>query len=249
MSPAPPLVLLHGFTGGPASLAPLAAALPERFCVTPSLPGHGRAPARVDGWAQEVAKMVAALEERLDAPAHLVGYSMGGRIACGLVCAAPRLFCRATFVGTHPGLEAGERPARQAREAGWMRQLVEGDIEGFLRMWEALPMWESQRSLPEAALAAQRRIRRGHTARGLADAVQHLGLGAMPDLHAELAELSLPMDFVVGELDARHRGISTRAAARCRDARVVTVPGAGHNVPLERPAALAELIERRRGDT
>ncbi|HZH27277.1 MAG TPA: alpha/beta fold hydrolase [Azospirillaceae bacterium] len=88
----PPIVLLHGFTGDlltwQFSLIPLAA---HHKVVALDLPGHGHSTLDVaDG---RLDAMVAWVWEALDAIgvdcAHMVGHSMGGKIAMGLALAAP----------------------------------------------------------------------------------------------------------------------------------------------------------------
>ena len=59
----------------------------------------------------------------------------------------------------------------------------------------------------------------------------------MPPLWDRLGELTMPVTLVVGERDAKFRAIAERMGAP-----VVVVPGAGHAVHLEAPAAVAAAI-------
>lgn len=80
------ILLLHGFTGSPVSLRPIAEMLARRgFAVeVPLLPGHGTTwrkmlPTRYDDWREGAYRAAKALRERVD---HLVlvGLSMGGTL-------------------------------------------------------------------------------------------------------------------------------------------------------------------------
>jgi pimeloyl-ACP methyl ester carboxylesterase len=52
----------------------------------------------------------------------------------------------------------------------------------------------------------------------------------------------MPVALVVGERDQKFRAIATEMAAGLPRATVVVVPGAGHAVHLEAPAAVAGAI-------
>jgi pimeloyl-ACP methyl ester carboxylesterase len=52
----------------------------------------------------------------------------------------------------------------------------------------------------------------------------------------------VPVVLVVGERDAKFRDVAERMAPLFGDGRVVVVPGAGHAVHLEAPAAVARSI-------
>lgn len=225
-------VLLHGFTGAPESWDAIAERLEGRV-VRPLLPGHGPRPQSVEAWASEIETLAAWLEREGVREAHLVGYSLGGRLASHLLD-RDDLFSRATLIGAHPGLPTDEaRAARRRADEAWIERLVRDGLQPFLEAWEALPMWDSQRRVDADALDRQRAVRRTHTADGLADVLRHLGLGSMPTPPAS----RVPVTRVVGALDAPHRALAEGTGDP-----VVLVEGAGHNVVLEAPRALAEFL-------
>jgi 2-succinyl-6-hydroxy-2,4-cyclohexadiene-1-carboxylate synthase len=92
------------------------------------------------------------------------------------------------------------------------------------------------------ALAHEDRLRR--SAAEHAAQLRGLGTGVMPPLWERLCELALPVTLVVGERDAKFRGIAERMARRLARGEIVVVEGAGHAVALEAPAAVAEAIDR-----
>lgn len=247
--PVRPVVLLHGFTGSPGSWAEVRRGLGGGRVLAPAALGHdGTAgPAGVDRFEAELDRLAGLVRDRGFTGSHLAGYSMGGRLALGLLVRHPELFASATLMGASPGLsEPGEREARAARDEEWARLLETEGLPTFVAAWEALPLFGTQGRLPEARLAAQDRIRRSHDARGLARSLRVLGLARMPDYRPRLAGVEVPVRLVVGEADAKFRGLGTEMAERLPRATLTVVPGAGHNVVLERPAEIAELLREDR---
>lgn len=231
------LVLLHGFTGGPPSFDALLEHLPDQLIVRPWLAGHGPAPIFVESWDAEIDRLAALLDREGIRDAHLVGYSLGGRIAYGLLARAPELFARATLIGAHPGLrDRDERDARRAFDARWIAMLEEEGLDAFIEAWESLPLWSTQ---PAALRAELRATRASHRAEGLAHALRVLGLAAMPPVEPE--SITTPIQLVVGARDPKHLALAEALAPRL-DATLAVVRRAGHNVLAEAPELVAELL-------
>lgn len=239
------LVALHGFTGSPASFAPVVAALAPAACFAPALFGHGGdAPSgEGHGFDAEIERLAGAVEARGFRGAHLVGYSLGARVGLGLLIRHPELFARATLIGVHPGLVSNkERAERRAADARWAMLLEHEGIEAFVDAWEAQPLFATQRALPDEVRAAQRRQRLAHDPRALARALGALGLAEMPNYWPDLAELVRPLTLVTGALDPKFCALAGRIVEHAPAATLRTIPGAGHNPLLERPGAVIEAI-------
>lgn len=246
------LVLLHGFTGHPASFQKVLAQLPlTTRALCPVLLGHEGAHAAADrtdhaaaaDFSAEVDRLAGQIRAAHLGPAHLVGYSLGARVALGLLVRHRGLFQRATLLGVHPGLQsAGERQDRVAADERWARLLLEHGLAAFLKEWEKQPLFQTQAQLPDSTRAAQDAVRRRHDSQGLAQALRVLGLGRMPDYWPELAGLRLPVQLGVGALDAKFAALADRAGAMLPDAQVVRIAGAGHNLLLEAPEAVCALL-------
>lgn len=230
-------LLLHGFTGTGESLAALGA---PSGSLSPTLGGHLNEPVVGDYW-DEV--------ERLAALAHdcdgLFGYSLGGRLALGILARYPARFRHALIVSAHPGLRSDEeRAVRRAADAQHVKVLREQGLAAFVDVWEALPLWASQSELPEAARQAQRQQRLRHSAAGLAQSLVQHGLGQMPDLRPDLARVQTEVELLAGERDPKFAQLSRELSRVIPGARSCIVAGAGHNLLLERASFCAESLRK-----
>lgn len=250
----PAVLLLHGFTGSSENWQPLQAALAAGYRVVAlDLPGHGQSEAPPNPARYGMAAVAADIGELLDhlqsGPAHLLGYSMGGRLALYLALAEPDRWRSLILESASPGLAAAaaqaERRARDEALAAWIE--AEG-MEAFVDRWEALPLFASQRRLPEAVRRQHRAGRLRNRPEGLANSLRGMGTGVQPSLWAQLAKLSLPALLIAGALDEKFVGIARQMAdllaARPPHPRLEIVPKAGHTVHLERPAEYGSLVRQ-----
>jgi len=243
------LVLLHGFTGSPASFDGLSATLRQRWprlrVLCPPLLGHG-APMQPAprSFAQEVDRLAGVVRRAGLAGAHLCGYSLGARLALGLLARHACLFAGATLIGVHPGLSSeAERAARVGGDERWCQLLDREGIPGFLRAWQAQPLFETQGQISQAELTRQAEIRRGHSASGLQQSLRVLGLGQMPDLRGVLQVQPLRLQLLVGALDAKFCAIGQRLATTA-PVQLEIIAGAGHNLLLEAPGPVSRVLTR-----
>jgi 2-succinyl-6-hydroxy-2,4-cyclohexadiene-1-carboxylate synthase len=232
------IVLLHGFTHTGASWDPVVAELRGRYRVlAPDIRGHGSAsdvePVSLDGVVEDLRRVE---------PVVLGGYSMGARLALHAALAAPTVR-RLVLIGGSPGIsDPSERAARRAADEQLADELGQLSIEEVADRWAAGTAVLAGQPPSVAAVARADRLR--NTPAGLARALRGLGTGALPSLWDRLGEITVPVTLIVGERDAKFRAIAERMAARIPCAAVDVVPGAGHAVPLEAPAALAAILAR-----
>jgi len=237
--------LLHGFTGSPKSWKRVVEQADLGPTLIPSLTGHGR------GWrARTVASFegevtrLTSLASSADRPRLLCGYSMGARVALGLLACKPNLFDAAVLIGVHPGLsEEAARAERSEIDARRARLLREEGLATFVAEWEELPLFATQRGLSPEVLAEQRESRLAHDAEGLARSLEVLGLAAMPDYGPVLASLEIPITIMAGSLDPMFSRIAKVLAKGNPRIEVALVNGVGHNVLLEAPDAVVAALK------
>ncbi len=245
-----PVAVLHGFTGSARSMEGVARGLSAwHRTLAFDLVGHGRSEAPRDPAAYALPRCLSQLAAALDAlgipRAHLVGYSLGGRVALSFCAARPERVRSALLVGASAGLEdPAARAARAREDEALAREIELSGLPAFVERWMAQPLLASQEKLGAAFLARARAERLAQRAHGLAQALRGLGTGAMPPLHAALPGLRVPICLVAGAQDAKFAALARELAGRLPDARAECLPGAGHAAHLEEPAAFLDLARR-----
>ncbi len=173
----------------------------------------------------------------------VVGYSLGARFALGMLDRDPTHFSGALLIGVHPGLtDPEQRRARLMADQQRIEALRAKPLDEFLEAWQAQPLFASQRRLSDELLQEQRLIRSTHNADGLAASLRDSGLGQMPNYADLFRRLSIPVQLAVGGEDHKFGEIAralVKASPRCM---LCVVDGCGHNLLLEQPTQIAQLI-------
>jgi 2-succinyl-6-hydroxy-2,4-cyclohexadiene-1-carboxylate synthase len=244
----PPLLLLHGFTGSTRSWGahvPVFARV--RRVIAVDLIGHGRSDAPAAWQRYSMERCVEDVFALLDALSvdrfDLLGYSMGGRVALQLAVAAPDRIGRLIVESGSPGLAtAAERAARIAADEE-LALLIERDgLAAFVDLWERLPLFASQTSLPAEVQERVRAQRLESDPRGLANSLRGMGTGRQSSLWDRLPGLHIPALLLAGALDAKYCDLAQQMVAQLPLARAMVILGAGHTTHLERPDVFQAMV-------
>jgi 2-succinyl-6-hydroxy-2,4-cyclohexadiene-1-carboxylate synthase len=226
--------LLHGFAGDPACWDEVIAAWPRREAPhAMALPGHGGGPV-LDTWDQNL-DAIASMLVGCDV---VVGYSLGARVALGLVAAGRAAF--GVLIGCNPGVADTERAARRQFDAAWTRTLRTEGVDVFLDAWEKQPLFASQKRVAEDKRARRRARRASLDAESLARSLESMGLAAMPDYWSVVPAHRDRIALIAGADDAKYVAIAEGLPAKSFE----TIPSSGHDPTLEQPRALAAAIGR-----
>jgi pimeloyl-ACP methyl ester carboxylesterase len=256
MGHGPDVLLLHGLGGTRASLFATAAALGQRYRVhAPDLPGFGSSckPARAPYNARWYAETMLAFMDAQDiSHAHVVGNSMGGRIAIemgliepervrslGLLCPAVAWVKR----GFHP-LVRLLRPEFGLLPHGFTRNTVSSQ---FWSLFYDRDLIDPE--VGELMVDEFRRIYHSAGARlAFLASARNIYLEAPYGRHGfypRLAELQPPALFVWGAYDSLVPAAFGRHVAKwLPGAEQVTIADCGHVPQVERPEQTNELLIR-----
>lgn len=227
------LWLLHGNLGSPADWKPAMEALRTGGiqaralnlwkyleCCPKSLEDMGRV------LCSEIASQ--------DRHPWLCGYSLGGRLAMQAVLAHPPLWKGAVFVSANPGLEdEAEKAARRVKDAEWAVKCLSASWEDFLKEWDAQTVFGGGTGNPDRSSLKPWR-------KSISRAFIDWSVGAQKNLAPLLNRSPVPQLWIAGECDPKFAALARRAAGE----QAVIIPHAGHRLPLEAPARLAECLQQ-----
>lgn len=203
---------LHGFLGLPQDW--------EQFPIFQSIDIFAFSDPEVGLW--NFARTFNAHIARIsNAPRHILGYSMGARLAMHALLDQPSLWTSAIFVSGHPGLKGEvEKKAKMKQDTLWAQRFLKDPWEQVMQQWEAQPVFDSSRVLP--------RFERDYNKPLLAATLKGFSLGLQDDL-SERLEISIPQLWVAGFHDRKYEAIVREKKNHW------IAPNAGHRVPWDCP--------------
>ena len=241
-----PVTLLHGFTQSGRSWRELIAHMPEGWkWIVPDLRGHGEtqvwkgAACTMDACTSDLIKLWDALEVE---KTHLVGYSMGGRLALHVAARHPERLLSLVTIGAHAGLDEDAREGRKRGDEALAGRIEKEGVEAFAKHWGSLPLFAGLERRGPKYVAEIRAERLRNHASGLACSLRGMGAGMMEPLWDDLGHVTIPCTFVAGQLDHGYVASARRLASTLANGRLEIVPRAGHTVHQERPDAFARVL-------
>ncbi|MEU2713237.1 alpha/beta hydrolase [Streptomyces sp. NPDC007205] len=228
----PARVYLHGLGSMSAVYHAHIAARPElagRRSLFLDLPGHGLSdrPSAFGYTLEEHADAVAvALDEAGVRGAELIAHSMGGAVAIVLAHRRPDLASRLVLTEANldafPGPTAGSSGIATYEEDDFVERQHARVLEAVGPLWAATMRLADPRALHRSAVGLRR--------------------GSDPVMRTILEKLPVERVYLQGEDSGELRG---REGLEAAGVRVVTVPGAGHNVMFDNPDAFAAAVAGR----
>jgi len=244
----PPLLLLHGFTGSKGTWKPFIPLWSQKYrTISVDIIGHGEtdSPKAIEPYTMEafadVLEML--LNESGIKKTHVLGYSMGGRLALYLAVMKPKFIGAVLLESASPGLaDPAEREARVKRDELLAERIVNDGIEAFVDEWENIPLFETQKTLPEKVKKAIRDERLSQNPIGLAGSLRGMGTGRQPSLWEFLQDIEKPVLIVAGSLDKKFVNIANRMEQRLPYGRKMVVESAGHAIHVESPGIFGKIV-------
>ncbi len=231
----PGILMLHGFLGSGKDWTYYAERLRNSYsCFMPDLPGHGATapPDNAPGSFKAIGDGLAELAGKLHPePLHLVGYSMGGRLALYLSLHYPEQFLSAVIISSSPGLKTPEERALRRESDNRLAESIVADFDSFLDAWYGLPLFAPLKKHPLFPEILARR--EANNPEALAAAIRQFSTGRQPSLWEKLSENQLPTGFFTGEKDTKYVEIGRQMVNLCPDSELIIFPGCGHTLHIE----------------
>ena len=170
----------------------------------------------------------------------LLGYSMGARIALLYALQYPLEVTKLILESGSVGIEGTvERSERREADVALGKRIREQTIEWFAETWAKLDVFKSQYTLPNAVQNRIQHRRLQNSPHALAFTLEGSGQGVMPYVGHRLQELTMPICYISGELDAKYTEMGKQYFAHVHH----VVLGAGHNVHVEKPCQYMCIVK------
>jgi pimeloyl-ACP methyl ester carboxylesterase len=252
-SPAgtPTFVLCHGFTGSSHDFSLVVDGLAaRRRVVTLDQRGHGRSTklGRLEGYTidQLVDDLASFVEAVGDGPVDLLGHSMGGRVALGVVLARPDLVGSLVLMDTSawsfmPDDEALVSLVRGFVEAfdparGMPATLTFGGPEETLIAERTPAEWQAEKDAIFSGMDA-------YAVKAFGTALMGDGADGKVTLRPELPSITCPTTVIAGEHDHPLVDQAPELASLVADGRLAVIPGAYHSPQLTHAALWSAAVE------
>jgi 3-oxoadipate enol-lactonase len=236
-----PVVFIHGFGLDSRMWDPQWRAFAQRHRVIRyDLRGYGGS-SLPEGTYSHVDDLLALIDSLGTAPVHLVGLSLGGRVALRVAAQEPQAVRSLTLadpaldghVWTDDWLQRWRRMTEAAKR---------GDLNEAKKLWREHILFAPANAHPKVADSLRVMID-GYSGWHL----HHPDPGTAPrtPVAEALASISIPALVLVGELDLPDfQAVARRLGREMPQAELQTIAGSGHMSNMEAPQAFNELVLR-----
>ncbi|WP_026561812.1 2-succinyl-6-hydroxy-2,4-cyclohexadiene-1-carboxylate synthase [Bacillus sp. J37] len=242
-----PLVFLHGFTGSSLNWQHLINDFRDYQLICIDILGHGKTDHPSDSSRYEMEEVVEDIIEILNRltidKAHIIGYSMGGRLALSLAVLYPHRVKKLVLESSSPGLNTyDERNRRIKSDQALADEIVREGISRFVEKWEKIPLFSSQMMLSDSKKSKLRKQRLLNSEIGLSNSLLGMGTGSQPSWWDSLPKLRIPVLLICGELDQKFCEIAKRMHELLPYSVIKEINQAGHAIHVEQPRIFGKIV-------
>lgn len=229
------VLLLHGFLSDMTSMEIVARHLSGHFNIlSVDLPGFGKTPGRGEYTMEDISRSLAGLVESLRLkPVHVIGYSMGGRVAVSFLVNHPDMVQSAVLESTSPGIsDPAERRKRFQLDCE-RAERMSSDYVSFINEWEQMGLFSTQNSMDTKLQESQRKNRLAQNPEGAANSLVRYGSGIQKSYWESLSSIVTPVLLIAGEKDGKFVSINREMEKLLQNTQFEIVPETGHNIHME----------------
>lgn len=242
------VLLLHGFTGTKETWFGLINKLKQNFHVIAiDLLGHGEtdSPENHERYMMETAAKDLddfLMYKQIDR-IHLLGYSMGGRLALYFALYYQHKIRSLILESCTAGLVSDEEKISRIKQDHHLASmLLDKGVKAFVEYWEEIPLFLSQKNLPENIQEKIRKGRLGQSAIGLSNSLKGMGTGVQPSLWNSLDTLKIDSLLVCGEYDEKFCYLMGKMNEKLKNSEIIKIPRAGHAIHVEQSEIFATIV-------
>lgn len=248
------IVFLHGFLGSSDDFFFFLGELSKsHYSLAFDLPGHGKS-LFLSNDSYLIENTIDTLYSNLCTlgvnKVHLVGYSMGGRIALSFANAYPEMISSLTMISSTAGLKTEEeRRLRIENDAKIIDKIITMEFTDFLHFWYSQQIFSFSSERINSVLSQRVMNDKSEIIKSL----QLAGTGMMTPLWDKLSNLNFPILLLSGGKDKKFIRICEEMHNLLPNSRNIIVENSSHNLLLDAPTDTLNLIknfifERRNGN-
>lgn len=242
----PTLMCLHGFTGTLHTFDCLRD-VTDYNILGIDLIGHGKTQSvePTDYSMLQVVKELVALKQHLlpEEKVAVLGYSMGARVALAFAMSHPEMIEKLILESGSPGLKTvEEQETRRKHDAKLAERLQTRPLVEFIDFWQELPLFQTQKALPQATQQKVRQERLTQDPLMLAYSLLYMGTGSQIEYWSTLQTLQVPTLYLAGTKDQKFCQIGQEMSTIAPNI-IYQELHAGHCIHLEQPDAFCQRIE------
>ncbi len=240
------LICLHGFAENSSTWNNLELKNHDIYAL--DFYGHGKSPTPKKLACYYFENVITSLHSQISKlyqePYHLLGYSMGGRLALYYALTYPKEVKSLILESSGFGIfDETQRQKRLESDRALAENILSKGLEWFADYWSDLPIFQSQNKLSKPIQEQIMERRLGNDKLGLANTLLGMGQGVLPYLGNRLEELSMPILYLSGANDQKYVKIGQKFASFNQNVQTCIIDDAGHNVHLEKPQIFQEILQ------
>jgi 2-succinyl-6-hydroxy-2,4-cyclohexadiene-1-carboxylate synthase len=217
------------------------------YCLAIDLPGHGKSKIKKDESAYSIQNtasyIIDFLQSRKIGSCHLIGYSMGGRLAFFLAIHYPEFFQKIIIESASPGIKSKvERNERAKHDFNLAKKLESGNFKHFLLDWYNQPIFNVLKRSKNFANLLKSRLQNDPVE--LAKSLREMSTGKQPSLWDKLHLIKNDVLLIAGEFDQKYRNIVTATSSEIKSSKTVIIKRSGHNSHFENRNEFIEQIRK-----
>ena len=136
---------------------------------------------------------------------------MGARAALQLMAHQLDSWDALILISGNPGLsDPVERALRRQNDLQMARRIETIGLSNFLTEWQAMPIIQTQKNIPESIRNSLQSNRLKHTASGLAMSLRQFGVAVCPDLWPVISAIHCPFLSITGSKDPKYGQIADK---------------------------------------
>ena len=233
------LLFLHGFLGDHTDFEDMMRYFSKSFfCIGIDLPGHGKSDINKETSWQTTAKQIQSIVKSKVKTCHVVGYSMGARVALYTALDDPDLFQNVYLISGAFGFKTQEeKKTRLKQDQKWIAAFLASDPT-VIQRWYQQPLFNSFRQQP--LFKKTFLYRSTQDLPRLGQSLSLFSQGNHPFLDPVLCR---NLYYFYGEWDEKYVKIAT-ALHPFSHINVIKIKNAGHVLHLEKRLVIQNKIQK-----